>query len=50
MEPILRWILLTLLAVLPTPARAMDAVPLALEGKVLLGNVSGRIDHLAVDL
>ena len=28
----------------------MEAAPLALEGKIVLGNVRGRIDHLAVDL
>jgi DNA-binding beta-propeller fold protein YncE len=28
----------------------MEAAPLTLEGKVALGSVSGRIDHLAVDL
>lgn len=31
-------------------SEAADAVPLALEAKIPLGNVSGRIDHLAVDL
>ena len=29
---------------------AADPAPLVLEGKIALGNVSGRIDHLAVDL
>jgi hypothetical protein len=32
------------------PTRADDAVPLALEAKIPLGAVSGRIDHLAIDL
>jgi YVTN family beta-propeller protein len=31
-------------------ARAADPPPLVLDGKVALGKVSGRIDHLAVDL
>ena len=31
-------------------AWAAEPVPLALEGKIALGNVSGRIDHLAIDL
>src|SRR5471032_1018160 len=29
---------------------AADLPPLVLEAKIALGNVSGRIDHLAVDL
>jgi len=45
-----KWFLFALLALTGIPARAMDAAPLALEGKIMLGNVSGRIDHLAVDL
>jgi DNA-binding beta-propeller fold protein YncE len=32
------------------PALAVDAAPLTLESKILLGDVRGRIDHLAVDL
>jgi DNA-binding beta-propeller fold protein YncE len=32
------------------PARADDAVPLTLEAKIPLGAVSGRIDHMAIDL
>jgi len=39
--------LISLLAALP--AHAQDA-PLALEAKIPLGDVSGRIDHMAVDL
>src|ERR1700704_2396805 len=50
MESALKWFLLTLLAVISIPTCAMDAAPLALKGKIMLGNVSGRIDHLAVDL
>ena len=33
-----------------TPTVAADPPPLALDGKIALGKVSGRIDHLAVDL
>ena len=29
---------------------AAEPSPLVLEGKIALGNVSGRIDHLAIDL
>ena len=29
---------------------AADLPPLVLEAKIALGNVSGRIDHLAIDL
>ena len=35
---------------LTTQSHAADAVPLLLEAKIPLGAVSGRIDHLAVDL
>src|SRR5256885_140207 len=35
---------------LTTPGRADDATPLTLEAKIPLGAVSGRIDHMAVDL
>lgn len=35
---------------LTTPSRADDAAPLMLEAKIPLGAVSGRIDHMAVDL
>lgn len=48
-----RAILLALLAVWPAAALAETAVkppPLVPEGKIALGAVSGRIDHLAVDL
>jgi hypothetical protein len=34
---------------LPTPGWAADPPPLVLEAKILLGTVSGRIDHFAVD-
>lgn len=37
-------------SVLAMPGHAADAVPLRLEAKIALGNVSGRIDHMAVDL
>jgi DNA-binding beta-propeller fold protein YncE len=41
---------ITLLSLLAAfPAHAQDA-PLALEAKIILGAVSGRIDHMAVDL
>src|SRR5690242_731625 len=33
-----------------TPAQAPDQAPLQLEAKILLGNVRGRIDHMAIDL
>src|SRR5882757_5661395 len=32
------------------PARSADPAPLQLEAKILLGDVRGRIDHMAVDL
>lgn len=35
---------------LPTAALAAEQGPLTLEGKIPLGQVSGRIDHMAVDL
>lgn len=35
---------------LTAPSRADDAAPLMLEAKISLGAVSGRIDHMAVDL
>src|SRR5512146_3065695 len=31
-------------------ARAADSVPLAVEAKITLGEVHGRIDHLGVDV
>jgi DNA-binding beta-propeller fold protein YncE len=34
----------------PTPAQTTAAAALHLEAKIPLGNVSGRIDHMAVDL
>ena len=33
----------------PLPVRGADAAPLALEAKIPLGTVNGRIDHLAFD-
>jgi DNA-binding beta-propeller fold protein YncE len=46
-----RAILLALLIAAPTAGEAQTtAAPLALEAKIPLGSVSGRIDHLAVDL
>jgi len=38
------------LALSPTPAIAQTAEALKLEAKIPLGNVNGRIDHMAVDL
>src|ERR1700745_742089 len=32
------------------PAKSEDPPPLQLEAKILLGDVRGRIDHMAVDL
>jgi DNA-binding beta-propeller fold protein YncE len=40
-------LLLALAAILPAPARAEE--PLVLETKIPLGDVSGRIDHMAAD-
>lgn len=37
-------------AVTPQAAHAAEAVPLHLEARIPLGDVKGRIDHLAVDL
>src|SRR6266576_6098231 len=34
----------------PASAQSTDAGPLQLETKILLGDVRGRIDHMAVDL
>jgi YVTN family beta-propeller protein len=46
-----RGLLLAILVVMPTTTGAQPAAaPLTLEGKIPLGDVSGRIDHLAVDL
>jgi DNA-binding beta-propeller fold protein YncE len=45
-----RSILLIAMAMLPAVAEAQTAVaPLVLEAKIPLGQVSGRIDHLAID-
>ena len=47
-----RAVFLALLTALPAAALAETAAapaPLVLEGKIALGAVSGRIDHLAVD-
>jgi hypothetical protein len=45
-----RAILLIVVAMLPTIAEAQTAgAPLVLEAKIPLGEVSGRIDHLAID-
>lgn len=41
--------LLLVASVAGGPARAADAEPLALEAKIALGDVTGRIDHLAFD-
>jgi len=46
----LSWLVVTCFAAFSTPVPAAESAPLALEGKIVLGNVSGRIDHLAVDL
>jgi len=44
-------ILLTAMMTLPAAGKAQTAgVPLALEAKIPLGEVSGRIDHLAIDV
>jgi DNA-binding beta-propeller fold protein YncE len=40
---------LGLLGAFPGPVRAGDRAPLQLERKILLGDVRGRIDHMAVD-
>src|SRR6266851_6132601 len=41
---------LTMLTGSVLPARSADPAPLQLEAKISLGNVRGRIDHMAVDL
>jgi YVTN family beta-propeller protein len=49
----MRWgaLLAAMLAALPALAQAQTgAVPLALEARIPLGEISGRIDHLAIDL
>src|SRR3954454_4519846 len=50
-EPGIRHLLLALLLLSPVMTKAQTAsVPLELEAKIPLGSVSGRIDHLAIDL
>src|SRR3954447_13758814 len=50
-EPGIRRLLLAFLLLSPVMAKAQTAaVPLQLETKIPLGPVSGRIDHLAIDL
>src|SRR4051794_37349948 len=50
-EPGIRHLLLAFLLLSPVMAKAQTAaVPLQLETKIPLGPVSGRIDHLAIDL
>jgi len=50
----MRWLLVVALVIVSCAradqAQAVDAGPLTLESKILLGNVRGRIDHLAIDL
>jgi DNA-binding beta-propeller fold protein YncE len=48
----MRWrgILAAMLIGLPAAAQAQPADPLTLETTIPLGEVAGRIDHLAVDL
>src|SRR5450755_3145142 len=41
---------LTMLTGSVMPARSADKGPLQLEAKILLGDVRGRIDHMAIDL
>jgi YVTN family beta-propeller protein len=43
-------LLAALCAVLSLSARALEAEPLALDTKIPLGEVKGRIDHFAFDL
>src|SRR5690349_587283 len=50
-EPGIRHLLLALLLLSSVMAKAQTAAaPLQLESKIPLGPVSGRIDHLAIDL
>src|SRR6266851_9414215 len=42
--------LLVAIAMWSVSGQAQTTAPLVLEAKIPLGNVSGRIDHLAVDL
>src|SRR5260221_7341083 len=48
----MRWIasVLALVVAIGATAWAAESAPLELESKIALGKVSGRIDHLAVDL
>jgi DNA-binding beta-propeller fold protein YncE len=46
----MRWIASILSLVVGSTAWAAEPAPLELEAKIALGKVSGRIDHLAVDL
>jgi hypothetical protein len=49
--PVMAFVLAGLLSAgLGRPAAADPAQPLVLEQKIPLGEVSGRIDHLAIDL
>lgn len=41
---------LSLLVAMAAPVRGASSVPLAIEAKISLGEVRGRIDHLGVDL
>jgi DNA-binding beta-propeller fold protein YncE len=43
-------VLMTGMAVAPAPANAQQGDALQLEGKIALGSVRGRIDHMAIDL
>src|SRR5436309_5505305 len=45
-----RGILAALLIGLPAAASAQPAEPLTLEARIPLGDIAGRIDHMAVDL
>src|SRR5436305_12738381 len=45
-----RGILAALLIGLPAAASAQPADPLTLEARIPLGDITGRIDHMAVDL
>jgi DNA-binding beta-propeller fold protein YncE len=50
----MRWLLVVGLVIASCAragqAQAVDTGPLILESKILLGNVRGRVDHLAIDL
>jgi hypothetical protein len=45
-----RWATICVLAFCVSVSVTHAAEPLALEAKIALGNVAGRIDHLAIDL